>query len=58
MFGETGLFLDKNLSKDTDFINLKERLNLDLTDVKIDDFVKSLEVSLRGAERRGNLEIN
>jgi hypothetical protein len=35
-FGRTGLFLDKNLSKDTDFINLQERLKLDLTDVTIE----------------------
>jgi predicted O-methyltransferase YrrM len=34
-FGETGLFLDKQMSKDKDFINLTERLKLDLTNAKI-----------------------
>jgi len=35
-FGETGLFLDKNLSKDKDFKNLQERLKLDLTDITVE----------------------
>ena len=35
-FGETGLSLDKNLSENTDFIKLKERLKLDLTDVTVE----------------------